>query len=84
MRNVMTAQDTLYWAARLSFWFVRYAELVGLTKKDFDFTINTITVNKTWAYKKTTGAGFAPTKNEQSKRSIIIDSVTMQHFKGYQ
>ena len=70
--------------ARLSFWFVRYAEHVGLTKKDFDFTINTITVNKTWAYKKTTGAGFAPTKNEQSKRSIIIYSVTMQHFKGYQ
>ena len=59
---------------------MRYGELIGLTKKDFDFEKNRITINKTWAYKKVTGAGFAPTKNEQSKRIIKMDTVTMQHF----
>ncbi len=60
---------------------LRFGELVGLTKKDFDFTNDTINVNKTWSYKKITDVGFSPTKNVQSKRKIKLDSITMQHFK---
>ncbi len=58
---------------------MRFAELVGLTRKDFDFKNNKITINKTWDYK--TGSGFAKTKNDPSNRTINIDSKTMNVFK---
>ncbi|WP_307892589.1 Arm DNA-binding domain-containing protein [Bacillus swezeyi] len=35
---------------------IRFAELIGLTKDDFDFESNEITIDKTWDYK--TGKGF--------------------------
>ncbi|NYV68154.1 site-specific integrase [Bacillus sp. Gen3] len=60
---------------------MRYEELIGLTRKDFDFVKNTINVNKTWGYKKNSQRGFGPTKNEQSDRIIKMDPVTMNHFK---
>lgn len=60
---------------------MRFEELVGLTRKDFDFINNTISVNKTWGYKKNSPKGFGPTKNEQSIRTIKIDHKTMNHFK---
>ena len=60
---------------------LRFEELVGLTWNDFDFINNTITVNKTWGYKKNMPKGFGPTKNEKSNRIIKIDTITMQHFK---
>ncbi len=60
---------------------VRFGEAVGLTRKDFNFNNDTITINKTWGYKKSSPSGFGPTKNEQSKRTIRIDKNTMNHFK---
>ncbi|QED46966.1 site-specific integrase [Cytobacillus dafuensis] len=60
---------------------MRYEELIGLTRKDFDFVNNTISVNKTWGYKKNSPEGFGPTKNEQSDRIIKMDSATMNYFK---
>ncbi|MGG3802328.1 tyrosine-type recombinase/integrase [Metabacillus fastidiosus] len=60
---------------------MRFEELIGLTRKDFDFVNNTIIVNKTWGYKKNSPEGFGPTKNEQSNRTIKIDPITMNHFK---
>jgi integrase len=60
---------------------LRFEELIGLTRKDFDFINNTITINKTWGYKKNSPNGFGPTKNEQSRRIIKMDPITMTHFK---
>ena len=58
---------------------MRYAELVGLTRKDFWFKTNEISINKTWDYK--TGKGFDSTKNDPSHRIIEVDDVTMLIFK---
>ncbi|MED1601207.1 tyrosine-type recombinase/integrase [Alkalihalophilus marmarensis] len=63
---------------------MRFAELVGLTWDDFDFTENTITINKTWGYMKRNPEGFGPTKNEQSNRTIRMDKLTMNHFRSLQ
>lgn len=60
---------------------LRFGELVGLTKHDFDFDSNTISINKTWGYKSASERGFGPTKNEQSKRVILISPKIMHHFK---
>lgn len=60
---------------------MRYEELIGLTRKDFDFVNQTISVNKTWGYKKNSPEGFGPTKNEKSNRIIKMDQTTMNHFK---
>ncbi|MEC0497188.1 MULTISPECIES: tyrosine-type recombinase/integrase [Bacillus] len=60
---------------------LRFGELVGLTRKDFNFFNNTITVNKTWGYAKRHPEGFGPTKNEQSKRVIKINKGTMTVFR---
>lgn len=59
---------------------MRFAELVGLTKDDFNFELNEITINKTWDYK--TGKGFTSTKNDPSNRVIKMDSKTMSLFKN--
>lgn len=60
---------------------MRFAEIIGLIKSDFDFINNTITVNKTWGYKKLSPEGFGPTKNIYSNRTIKMDMQTMAHFK---
>ncbi|EPY07458.1 integrase (phage-related protein) [Paenibacillus alvei TS-15] len=60
---------------------LRYAELVGLTKEDFNFNSNELRINKTWGYTKKMHEGFGPTKNEQSKRVIKVDPKTMALFK---
>ncbi|MDE5054856.1 tyrosine-type recombinase/integrase [Niallia taxi] len=59
----------------------RFAELVGLTRNDFNFKTNEITINKTWAYTNKMGNGFGPTKNEQSNRTIKMDRKTMNVFQ---
>lgn len=61
---------------------MRFSELLGLTRKDFDFTKNEIRINKTWGYTKKMHEGFGPTKNEQSNRVIKIDGKTMALFKA--
>lgn len=60
---------------------LRFEELVGLTVDDLDFNKNTITVNKTWGYKKSMLEGFGPTKNKQSNRIIDVDEITMSKFE---
>ncbi|MFG3613322.1 tyrosine-type recombinase/integrase [Rummeliibacillus stabekisii] len=60
---------------------MRFGELVGLTRKDFNFANNTIDINKTWGYKKNSNEGFGETKNDQSIRTIKMDQLTMNHFK---
>lgn len=58
---------------------MRFGEIVGLTRKDFDFKNNRIHVNKQWDYKN--GSGFIPVKNEKSNRKIFMDEKTMAVFK---
>ncbi|OAK72655.1 tyrosine-type recombinase/integrase [Lederbergia galactosidilytica] len=60
---------------------IRFEELVGLTRNDFDFDNNSINVEKTWGYKKSMPKGFGPTKNDQSERIIGIDPKVMKEFK---
>ncbi|MBY0123196.1 site-specific integrase [Bacillus sp. S/N-304-OC-R1] len=60
---------------------MRFGELVGLTRKDFNFVNNTIIINKTWGYKKDSEEGFGATKTEQSNRIIKMDQHTMNYFK---
>ncbi len=50
---------------------VRFAEGLGITPEDFDFSKQTLSINKTWDYKE--GGGFQPTKNKSSNRKIQID-----------
>jgi integrase len=58
---------------------MRFAEAIGLTRGDFDFKNDTININKTWGYKKSSPIG--KTKNQQSKCTIRMDKNTMNHFK---
>lgn len=60
---------------------MRFSEMVGLQREDFNFFNNTITVNKTWGYTKRMPEGFGKTKNEQSNRVIGMDDKTMGVFK---
>ncbi len=60
---------------------MRYAEIVGLRRKDFDFVNNTINITKTWGYTNKMHEGFGPTKNEQSIRKIKMDEQTMGEFE---
>lgn len=50
---------------------LRFSEALGLTPEDFDFTHQTVSVNKTWDYKRNTG--FVPTKNASSVRKVQLD-----------
>ena len=67
-------------------WFVvialktglRFSELLALTPNDFDFSYQTVSVNKTWNYKGE--GGFLPTKNKSSVRKIQIDWQTTSQF----
>lgn len=60
---------------------MRFEELIGLTRNDFDFNNNTVSINKVWGYNHKMAEGFGPTKNEQSIRIIGIDSSVMTEFK---
>lgn len=57
---------------------MRFSEALGLTPNDFDFSYQTISVNKTWDYKG--DGGFLPTKNKSSVRKIQIDWQTTSQF----
>ena len=50
---------------------LRFSEALAITPADFDFTRQTLSVNKTWDYKN--GGGFVPTKNRSSVRKVQID-----------
>ncbi len=57
---------------------MRFSEALALTPKDFDFTHQTLSINKTWDYKGK--GGFQPTKNKSSIRKIQIDWQTVIQF----
>ncbi|GGH83670.1 integrase [Pullulanibacillus pueri] len=61
----------------------RFAELVGLQRKDFNFVTNSLSITKTWGYTKKMPEGFGPTKNEQSVRTIKVDKKTMKIFNKW-
>lgn len=57
---------------------MRFSEALALTPHDFDFSHQTLTINKTWDYK--TNQGFMPTKNQSSVRKIQLDWQTVIRF----
>lgn len=59
---------------------IRFSEALGLTPKDFDYANQTISINKTWDYKGT--SGFQETKNKSSMRKVQIDWKTVTQFAG--
>lgn len=58
---------------------LRFSEALALMPKDFDFSYQTISINKTWNYKEKSG-GFLATKNRASNRKIPIDWKTGMQF----
>lgn len=50
---------------------MRFAEALGITPADFNFSKQLLSINKTWGYKE--HGGFQPTKNKSSVRKIQID-----------
>lgn len=50
---------------------MRFSEALAITPKDFDFSKQSLSINKTWDYKG--NGGFLPTKNQSSVRKIQID-----------
>ena len=50
---------------------MRFSEALAITPADFDFSRQTLSINKTWDYKG--NGGFLPTKNKSSVRKIQID-----------
>lgn len=57
---------------------MRFSEALALTPKDFDFSHQILSINKTWDYKE--NSGFLPTKNQSSIRKIQIDWQTVIKF----
>lgn len=58
----------------------RYAETLALTPEDFNWETNTMTINKTWDYRKARGC-FKPTKSRASVRTIKLDWQIVGQFK---
>lgn len=57
---------------------LRFSEALALTPNDFDFSKQSISVEKTWDYKSSKG-GMQNTKNKSSNRKVIMDwQVAMQ------
>ena len=57
---------------------MRCSEALALTPKDFDFSHQSLIVDKTWDYKG--NGGFLPTKNRSSVRKIQLDWQTIIKF----
>ncbi|MCR5586033.1 MAG: site-specific integrase [Lachnospiraceae bacterium] len=57
---------------------MRFSEAIALTPADFDFSKQTISINKTWDYKGK--GGFQPTKNKSSVRKVQIDWMIVSQF----
>lgn len=57
---------------------MRFSEALAITPKDFDFSHQSLSINKTWNYKE--NGGFSPTKNKSSIRKIQIDWQTVVQF----
>lgn len=57
---------------------LRFSEALALTPKDFDFSRQILSINKTWDYKG--NGGFLPTKNKSSVRKVELDWRTVAQF----
>lgn len=57
---------------------MRFSEAIALTPSDFDFSKQTLSIDKTWNYKGK--GGFQPTKNKSSIRKIQIDWMIVSQF----
>lgn len=57
---------------------LRFSEAIAATPGDFDFVHQTLSVNKTWNYKGS--SGFLPTKNKSSVRKVQLDWQTVIQF----
>lgn len=57
---------------------MRFSEALALTPADFDFRNQSVSISKTWDYKRK--GGFLPTKNRSSVRKIQIDWQTVIRF----
>ena len=60
---------------------MRFGELLGLKRSDFNFKLNTIKIERSMDYKN--GTGFAELKTQSSKREIDMDSWTMELIEAY-
>ena len=85
--ELQTLLSTLNLSQEVSWdWFImllaktgmRFSEALALTPKDFDFSRQIVSVDKTWDYKGT--GGFLPTKNLSSVRKIHLDWQTVRQF----
>ena len=59
---------------------MRFSEAIALTPKDFDFSKQIVSINKTWNYKG--NGGFQPTKNKSSIRNVQIDWMIVSQFSA--
>lgn len=60
---------------------MRFGEMAGITRGDFDFANGTVRINKTWDYKN--NGGFEKTKgNGESDRTIAMDRKVMSAFES--
>lgn len=59
---------------------LRFSEAIAITPADFDFTRQTLKIDKTWNYKG--NGGFLPTKNKSSVRKVQLDWQTIIQFFG--
>lgn len=57
---------------------MRFSEAIALTPSDFNFSKQTLSIDKTWNYKG--DGGFQPTKNKSSIRKIQIDWMIVSQF----
>ena len=72
-----------YYAFELLYWCgIREGELLALTKNDFDFTTNTLTINKT--YHRMNGKDYITSpKTSKSVRTILIPHLVAEELKDY-
>lgn len=61
---------------------MRFGELVGLTRKDFDFNNNTIKITKMWGYTNKMPEGFFNPKTDSAIRMIDVNHKIMDIFNG--
>ena len=57
---------------------IRFSEALAITPKDFDFSRQMLSIDKSWDYKGS--GGFLPTKNKSSVRKIPLDWQTVIQF----
>lgn len=57
---------------------IRFSEGLAITPRDFDFSRQMLSIDKTWDYKG--NGGFLPTKNKSSVRKVQIDWQTVIQF----